>query len=242
MYGPATYKNVQSMTIASFSYNAIGDGAVQCYLWGPAPAATISVTYGAGQVDDTTGKTTYTDFTAKNCAVSASVGLGNTQIECETAGLSKQVKASEMRWVVTVGGDTAKDASTQMTTFRPPTITAVTAAAALPTQGGGDVVITGTDFGTAAAFLRPGLGNVDYSVDLVGAQGSILSPSACVSSAAGTVLTCKSAAGTGTNLQWRVMTGGQTSAVFQSTAKYDDLSILNIQCSNPRQSTTTCQY
>ena len=100
----------------------------------PAPAATISVTYGAGQVDDTTGKTTYTDFTAKNCAVSASVGLGNTQIECETAGLSKQVKASEMRWVVTVGGDTAKDASTQMTTFRPPTITAVTAAAALPTM------------------------------------------------------------------------------------------------------------
>jgi hypothetical protein len=165
--------------------------------------------------------------------------LGNTQIECETAGLSKQVKASEMRWVVTVGGDTAKDASTQMTTFRPPTITAVTAAAALPTQGGGDVVITGTDFGTAAAFLRPGLGNVDYSVDLVGAQGSILSPSACVSSAAGTVLTCKSAAGTGTNLQWRVMTGGQTSAVFQSTAKYDDPSITSIVgvdgCVNPLQ-------
>ena len=90
------------------------------------------------------------------------------------------------------------------------------------------VVITGTDFGTAATFLRPGLGNVDYSVDLVGAQGSILSPSACVSSAAGTVLTCKSAAGTGTNLQWRVMTGGQRSAVFQSTAKYDDPSITSI--------------
>ena len=88
------------------------------------------------------------------------------------------------------------------------------------------VVITGTDFGTAATFLRPGLGNVDYSVDLVGAQGSILSPSACVSSAAGTVLTCKSAAGTGTNLQWRVMTGGQISAVFQSTAKYVKKSLL----------------
>ena len=192
-----------------------------------ASVAPIVVTYGAGQTD-AAGTVTYTDFTAQNCVVSSAVGVGNTQIECETESLGKQVKASELRWVVKVGGDTTLIPSTQTTTFRPPAITGVSVAAKMSTRGGDEVVITGTDFGAASPFLRTGLGNVDYSVDLVGAQGGISTPTACVSSAAGTVLTCTSAAGTGTNLQWRVTTGGQLSAAFSSTAGYDDPSIASV--------------
>ena len=184
-----------------------------------AQVVTPVVTYGAGRtINDAT---VYSDFSATNCQVRAA---GNTEIECRTQKLDKQVKASSLKWVVQIGADKAAVPSLQTTAYEPPQITDISAvglpagAKGMTTAGGSDITITGTNFGTAPTFLKLSLGKVDYA-NALGTADIILSANLCVVTSDKEVK-CKSSPGTGDALQFRLMTGGQLSNIFTSTLGY----------------------
>ena len=76
------------------------------------------------------------------------------------------------------------------------------------------------DFGTAPTptFLQLSLGKVDYA-NALGTAATILSAHSCVA-ASNTEVNCKTNPGTGDALQFRLMTGGQSSNIFDSNVGY----------------------
>ena len=97
-----------------------------------ATVPTVVVKYGAltftGVKGDKPTLSATDSFVAKNCKVTKP----NTEIECASAPLDRQIKATDLHWFVQIGGDLSVDPSTQTTQYLAPTITSVT-----PTKTGG---------------------------------------------------------------------------------------------------------
>ena len=200
-------------------------GPTQRKLSGQATTAqmTIKVVYGALSYSGVAGAaSTIVDnpFVAKNCRVT----MPNTQMECQTAALDRQVKATELHWSVTIGQDLAVVPSTQVTAYLPPGIASVSAPDQMPTEGGSKIVIRGKNLGDTNAFAVVGLGAVSYSYDLGAKQWA----AADCTSQSHEFITCSSAAGTGTNMQWRLLVGGQQSPTYLSNISYAPPSISTI--------------
>ena len=184
---------------------------------------TIGVMYGALSYSGVAGAASTivnNPFVARNCRVT----MPNTQMECQTAALDRQVKATELHWSVKIGQDLAAMPSTQVTAYLPPIITSVSAPDQMPTTGGSKIIIRGKNLGDTKAFAVVGLGAVSYSYDLGAQQWA----AADCTSQLHEVITCTSTAGTGTNMQWRLLVGGQQSTTYLSNISYAPPSILTI--------------
>ena len=155
-------------------------------------------------------------FSGENCENAVS----NTVLRCVTVGLSKQVAAYKLHFSVKAGADLSASPSSESVSFSKPVLTAVVAdATMLSTVGGDKVTLKGSNFGTASPFLVTALGKVEYSSGLGDAGLPSFQAATCVSVSDGE-LDCTSSPGTGTNLEWRVMTGGQVSNVLKSSISF----------------------
>jgi hypothetical protein len=155
-------------------------------------------------------------FSGENCEDAVS----NTVLRCVTVGLSKQVAAYNLHFSVKAGADLSASPSSESVSFSKPVLTAVVAdATMLSTVGGDKVTLKGSNFGTASPFLATALGKVEYSSGLSDAGLPSFQAATCVSVSDGE-LDCTSSPGTGTNLEWRVMTGGQVSNVLKTTISF----------------------
>ena len=189
-------------------------------------ASSIEVTYGALVFSGVAGAAASLSTTDSFIATGCKVTVVNTEIECTTQALNRQVKSTALQWFVKIDSDLGAKPSPQSTQYLAPAITAVSAPAAMPTRGGSEVIITGTNLGNTSPFTVNGLGKVDFSHDLSGVQ---LQATGCTTTGTNhDTLTCKTSAGTGTDLQWQVMVGGQTSAAFKSTAAFGAPSVTKI--------------
>ena len=129
------------------------------------------------------------NYTAADCNITAA----HTQIACwSVAGVG-----SQQAWVVDVAGQKSTNPTTD---YEPPTIYAIRGEPS-DTLGGTPVTISGANFGLTAD-QRPGA--VTY-----GLTGTEYVATGCVVTRAHAELVCKTSAGWGTDLMWRVSIGGQ---------------------------------
>ena len=148
----------------------------------------------------TYGPVTGAEFVAAGCAVSTA----GSAITCPVpAGVGR-----DLLWRVSIGGFLSP-VSARRTSYFPPAVTAVTAAAGLPTAGGAAITVTGTSFGTALTFARLYYGQPGAETSLAGYN--VL----CTVTTAQVLLSCPAAPGVGAGLSFMVVVGASSSsAVF----------------------------
>lgn len=173
--------------------------------FGPSGIAVPSATYGAGG----------TGFSIGSGASACRITTDHTEVTCRTvAGVG-----TGHAWILTIT-DQASAVSSDTSSYAAPAITGLSvqsgSLSALPTSGGTDVVISGTNFGTTAIGASP---TATYGAD--GTGNSVpTGDSGCRVTTAHTEITCRSVAGVGTSHQWIVRVGGQDSAPSTDLTSY----------------------
>jgi len=167
--------------------------------FGPiATAASTEVVVRYGAVDGD-------EFEATNCRVS---GDSNTEITCDDTAPGS---GNALRWTVTVGGFTRTSGHDVTTSYKVPTITALSGVVDMATEGGTQVSVTGHDFGPE---------DEDYDGRIVvsyNTQGRRYVAEDChfTTEALPTqIITCTTIAGVGSDITWQVTAREQTSDAF----------------------------
>lgn len=228
MSSSVTYESpvISSITSSGGALDTLGGSPFTIAGTGLGPAGTTDITV---QYSQDSAFTTAPVFTATGCRVpstalydsSAAVSTSATIVCSAAAGIGAGFYVS-----VRVGNQVSAPVSTSLS-YRSPTITSLTMSsiAATSTQGGQQMVITGTGFGPGGLTLPGGA-----RFNPIATYGPAWAPGRyaaadCTVTAAQTQMTCTTVPGSGAGLLWIVIVAGQSSAPSSQLMSYAPPSI-----------------
>ena len=175
---PAFHNKGDTVTITGINF-----GPSQSAISGGANPATVRASYGGLDA---------TKYNATDCVISNP----NIEVQCKANAGS----GTGLRWMITIirdGVESPSPASTAVTAYNPPTISALLGTQNMNTGGGAQIKVTGTGLGAQGDTIT-----IDYTgycspLDTDCNPGDIYTATACAVSQPDTEITCSSSSGVG---------------------------------------------